>query len=43
MNSLKLGLGGGCYIDMYHVYVLKSEKNGKRYVGYTQKDPAERL
>ena len=28
---------------MFTVYVLKSEKNGKRYVGYTGKDPSVRL
>ena len=28
---------------MFTVYVLKSEKNGKRYVGYTGKSAAERL
>ena len=28
---------------MYNVYVLKSKKNNKKYVGYTQKDPQERL
>jgi len=29
--------------DMFYVYVLKSLKNGKRYVGFTSKDPATRL
>ena len=29
--------------DMYHVYILKSKKNGKRYIGFTSKDPKERL
>jgi putative endonuclease len=28
---------------MHYVYVLKSKKNSKRYVGYTQKKPSERL
>ena len=28
---------------MYYVYVLKSCRNGKRYVGYTGKPPTERL
>ncbi len=28
---------------MYNVYVIKSLKNGKRYVGSTSKSPAERL
>jgi len=28
---------------MYNVYVLKSQKNRKRYVGYTSKDPKVRL
>lgn len=28
---------------MFTVYVLKSGKNGKRYVGYTGKDPSIRL
>jgi putative endonuclease len=28
---------------MYYIYVLRSLKNKKRYVGYTQKDPRERL
>lgn len=28
---------------MYYVYVLKSLKNGKRYVGYTSKDPDTRF
>jgi len=28
---------------MYYVYVLKSKKNNKRYTGYTQKEPKERL
>lgn len=32
----------GVYI-MFTVYVLKSSKNGKRYVGYTGKDPSRRL
>jgi putative endonuclease len=28
---------------MFTVYVLKSGKNGKRYVGFTGKDPVDRL
>ena len=28
---------------MFYVYVLRSEKNKKRYVGYTSKDPLVRL
>ena len=28
---------------MFYVYVLKSLKNRKRYIGYTSKDPEERL
>ena len=28
---------------MYSVYVLKSKRNGKKYVGYTQKLPEQRL
>ena len=28
---------------MYYVYVLKSLRNNKRYTGYTQKDPIDRL
>ena len=28
---------------MYHVYVLKSLKNGKRYVGFTEKEAMIRL
>ena len=28
---------------MYHVYVIKSKKNGKRYIGFTSKDPHQRL
>ena len=28
---------------MYYLYVLKSLKTGKRYVGSTSKDPHERL
>jgi putative endonuclease len=28
---------------LYTVYVLKSLKNGKRYVGYTGKTPEDRL
>jgi putative endonuclease len=28
---------------MFYVYVLKSERNKKRYVGYTSKTPEERL
>ena len=28
---------------MFHVYVLKNLRNGKRYTGYTSKTPKERL
>ena len=28
---------------MFSIYVLKSLRNGKRYVGYTSKDPEVRL
>jgi putative endonuclease len=28
---------------MYSVYVLRSLRHGKRYVGYTSKTPSERL
>ena len=28
---------------MYNVYVLLSQKNGKRYVGFTEKSPEHRL
>ena len=28
---------------MYSIYILLSQKNGKRYVGYTKKDPQARL
>ena len=28
---------------MHHVYVLRSPRNGKRYVGLTSKSPKERL
>ena len=28
---------------MYYIYVLRSLKNNKRYVGYTSKDPKIRL
>jgi putative endonuclease len=28
---------------MYYVYVLRSKKNGKRYIGCTQKQPQSRL
>ena len=28
---------------MYHVYILRSKRNGKRYIGYTGKDPNQRL
>ena len=28
---------------MFYVYVLKSERNNKRYIGYTSKTPEERL
>ena len=27
----------------HHTYVLRSLKNGKRYIGFTSKNPAERL
>jgi putative endonuclease len=27
----------------YHIYALRSLKNNKRYIGYTEKDPAIRL
>lgn len=30
-------------VDMYTVYVLKSLKNNKRYIGYTSKDALQRL
>ena len=30
-------------IIMFYVYVLKSLKNSKRYIGYTNKIPKERL
>ena len=28
---------------MYHVYVIVSRRNGKKYTGYTQKSPEIRL
>lgn len=28
---------------MYHVYILRSLKNKKRYIGFTSKDPKIRL
>jgi putative endonuclease len=28
---------------MYHVYILISRKNGKRYTGFTSKHPEQRL
>jgi putative endonuclease len=28
---------------IYYIYFLKSQKNGKIYTGYTEKDPRERL
>ena len=28
---------------MYYVYVLRSERNNKRYIGYTSKDVQHRL
>ena len=28
---------------MYSIYVLLSQKNGKKYVGYSQKSPEQRL
>ncbi|MDD4013728.1 MAG: GIY-YIG nuclease family protein [Candidatus Omnitrophica bacterium] len=44
LTSLRLGLFG-CSVkfEMYSIYVLKSLRNGKRYVGYTSKTPEERL
>ncbi len=30
-------------ILVFYIYVLKSLRNGKRYVGYTKKTPLERL
>jgi len=30
-------------VIMFYVYVLKSLKNSKRYIGYTNKTPKERL
>ena len=30
-------------MEKFFVYVLKSKRNGKRYVGYTSKTPKERL
>lgn len=35
--------GIGWIVFMFHVYVLKSEKNGRRYIGLTEKSPDERL
>ena len=29
--------------NMYYVYVLESLKNGKRYIGFTTRDPSQRL
>ena len=43
MNSLESGLGGGYEPEMYSIYVLRSLKNGKRYVGFTSKGPNIRL
>jgi putative endonuclease len=34
---------GGKEIDMNYVYVLKSLRNGKRYIGSTSLSPEERL
>ncbi len=28
---------------MYSVYILLSQRNGKKYVGYTEKQPEQRL
>jgi predicted GIY-YIG superfamily endonuclease len=28
---------------MYSIYVLRSQRNRKRYIGYTSKDPKSRL
>ncbi len=28
---------------MFYVYILKSEKDGTHYIGYTSKEPKERL
>lgn len=28
---------------MFYVYILKSQKHGKRYIGLTSKDPKQRL
>jgi putative endonuclease len=36
-------LCGGSEKYMYHVYVLKSLKNGKRYVGFTKQKAADKL
>lgn len=30
-------------VDMFHVYFAKSEKNTKVYVGFTSRNPAERV
>jgi putative endonuclease len=35
--------GGGQHIMIYYVYVLKSQKNGGRYTGFTRKTPSIRL
>lgn len=35
--------GGSSYSKMFYVYVLKSSRNAKRYVGFTSKHPEERL
>ena len=42
MSCLEWGVGGGCY-NMHYVYVLRSIRNNKRYVGYTSKQPEDRL
>jgi putative endonuclease len=38
--SILAGVEGS---NMYSVYVLRSFKNGKHYVGFTSKEPEERL
>ena len=30
-------------VNMYYIYVLRSKKNNKRYIGFTSKDPKIRL
>lgn len=29
--------------NMYHIYVLQSQKDGSKYVGFTERTPFERL